>query len=740
MNHGHHGLLALLLTLAPPAPQAAVPGPAAEVGVEAFEAGLLELSALMDERRWDEAYDGFQELLAEHSGQRYAQEHLSSLEADVKRCAFWREHTEPKIEDLLDAEVLMWNRTTGDLALRADGAHLGDFTAHAVSGATVFELPLELCSSWSVTLRGTAGALAEAQVYVVIGGGETSYVVRVGFQAPGSASYSRHEVLKQEGAQSALLAAADPPPVDPGARTEVRVSVAERTLRLQLDKKTVLEGKRDDGGGFGHLAFALVAPAALELLELRGRAERGWFDGLVDDAVQEARDAFDGAWDPTQHLPAWLLAAGRTQGEPVADPGAFPCPETFDLRTAGHPRTAEHLRHAEELFSKGRFDEVLAYARELPEAEIEPIARAFLECLAFFLSDRPREAFEAGERLWTEQPGSLTARYLEAILLAGLEREDEALPLLRQLTQDNPGAWEPWYALTSLLLLLNRPEDAKETLQAGLEHARQTAQLGSFEQRLVLLFKGPPWSRTFEARQGHFLVRSDTDAETCRRVARECAAAYRGYERLLGAAPPRPGASIPVFLFSGASSYRAYAKDALCADAQHTAGLFDRRLQAILVWSSPAHDTLQSTLRHEVLHQYLDARLGALPVWLNEGLAEYYEIAGEERGLPVLGAPHAEHLATLAAQPSLPDVERLVHLAPADFYREGALSYAEAWACVHFLLGSDLARRRLFDDLWQRLAGGEDGSTALSGALGGVDWDAFRAAFERHVGELAHPR
>ena len=366
--------------------------------------------------------------------------------------------------------------------------------------------------------------------------------------------------------------------------------------------------------------------------------------------------------------------------------------------------------------------------------------RQFLGCLAFFLSDRPREAFEVGERLWTEQPGSLTAQYLEGVLLVGLKREDEALPLLRRLTEVNPGAWEPWYALTSLLLLLDRPEDAREALQGGLEHARQTAQLGSFEQRLVLLFKGPPWLRTFEARAGHFLVRSDTDAETCRRVARECAAAYRGYERLLGAAPPRPGTSIPVFLFSGAASYRAYAKDALCADAQHTAGLFDRRLQAILVWSSPAHDTLLSTLRHEVLHQYLDARLGALPVWLNEGLAEYYEIAEEERGLPVLGAPHGEHLATLAALPALPDIKRLVHLTPADFYREGAVSYAEAWACVHFLLGSDLARRRLFDDLWQRLAGGEDSATALSGALEAVDWDAFRVDFARHVAQLSNPR
>jgi hypothetical protein len=737
----HHGLLVFLLTLAPAGPQAAdTAEPAAEAGVDAFEDGLLRLADLMERRRWEEAYDGLLALIDAHAGERWVLDRRAALEADLKRCAFWREHPEPKLADLLAAEVLMWNPTTGDLCLRADGAHLGDFTERALAGGTLFELPLELCSSWSVTLRGTAEALAGAQVYALIDESETSYALCVGHQALGSPTYIRHELIELSGGASVSLAAAAPAPVDPAERTEVRVSVSERTLRLQVNRKTVLEGKRGDGGGFGRLAFALTLPSALESLELRGRAERGWFDGLVDAAVQEARDAFDRAWDPALHLPAWLLAAEASQGGALPDPGPFPLPETFDLRTAGHPRTGEHLRQAEELFAKGRFEEALAYARGLPEADIEPSARAFIECLALSFAERPREAFEAGRKLWTEQPGSLTARYLEALLLVGLKREAEALTLFQRLTEEHPGAWEPWYATTSLLLLLNRPEEADETLHAGLEHARQTAQLEAFEERLVLLFKGPPWLRTFEQRAGHFVVRTDTDAETCRRVARECAAAYRGYERLLGPAPLDAGAYIPVFLFSGVQSYGAYAKDALCADAQHTAGLFDRRLQAILVWSSPSRDTLLCTLRHEVLHQYLDARLGALPVWLNEGLAEYYEIAEEERGLPRLGAPHPEHAAGLAALTALPDLERLIRLTPATFYREADASYAAAWACVHFLRDSSLARRRLFEDLWERLERGEDNATALDGAFGGLDWEAFRADFARHVGELAAPR
>ncbi len=359
--------------------------------------------------------------------------------------------------------------------------------------------------------------------------------------------------------------------------------------------------------------------------------------------------------------------------------------------------------------------------------------RAFLLCTTLYLGDRPLEAFQAGRELWEGQSDSVTARYLEAVLLVALKREEEARGIFEELTQSRPSAWEPWYALASLELLRSRPDAARAALAEGAESVPDPAQLWRFETRLALLSRGPAWERLYEERAGHFAVRSDTDSAACRWVARECARAWREYERRLGPLELAEDVELPVFLFSGEASYRSYAADALQADAQHTAGLFDRRLQAILVWNAPARQTLLTTIRHEVLHHYLDARMGAIPTWFQEGMAEYFE---RPESSTTGALAHPEHLATLARAATLPRLEQLISQAPSAFYGSAQSSYASAWSLLHFLQGSDLERRRVFDVLWQQLDQRTDDASALQAAFGGIDWEAWNAAYAEHVHRL----
>ena len=87
-------------------------------------------------------------------------------------------------------------------------------------------------------------------------------------------------------------------------------------------------------------------------------------------------------------------------------------------------------------------------------------------------------------------------------------------------------------------------------------------------------------------------------------------------------------------------------------------------------------------LRHEVTHGYLHATLPHLPLWLDEGLAEYFEVGPDQRGL------NAAHLAQLNSlenfQPNLARLEQLT--SAADMTQ---LDYAESWAWVYLLLESD---------------------------------------------------
>ena len=95
-------------------------------------------------------------------------------------------------------------------------------------------------------------------------------------------------------------------------------------------------------------------------------------------------------------------------------------------------------------------------------------------------------------------------------------------------------------------------------------------------------------------------------------------------------------------------------------------------------------DRVAEDLRHEVAHGYLHAAIPNLPLWLDEGLAEYFEVGQERKGL------NRQHVDLLMAQKDLtawlPELKRLERLtSAADMTQQ---DYAESWAWVHFLLES----------------------------------------------------
>jgi tetratricopeptide (TPR) repeat protein len=105
---------------------------------------------------------------------------------------------------------------------------------------------------------------------------------------------------------------------------------------------------------------------------------------------------------------------------------------------------------------------------------------------------------------------------------------------------------------------------------------------------------------------------------------------------------------------------------------------------------------------HEYLHYFVRLNLPGLPLWLNEGLAEYYStftVVGEEARV---GLPVETHVRYLQAGSMLP-LERLLAVdttSPA--YNEGdrrGAFYASAWALAHYLLSDPERYQQLMDFL-----------------------------------------
>ncbi len=118
----------------------------------------------------------------------------------------------------------------------------------------------------------------------------------------------------------------------------------------------------------------------------------------------------------------------------------------------------------------------------------------------------------------------------------------------------------------------------------------------------------------------------------------------------------------------------------------------DRQLAVYTSWS----DRIQEDLRHEFTHGLLHAALHSVPLWLDEGLAEYFEVAGDEPG--AVNPKYSDWLATAIQNDWRPDLRRLEQLEKVAQMKQP--DYRESWAWVHFMLhGSPVTRQILLTHL-----------------------------------------
>src|SRR5436853_2080922 len=103
-------------------------------------------------------------------------------------------------------------------------------------------------------------------------------------------------------------------------------------------------------------------------------------------------------------------------------------------------------------------------------------------------------------------------------------------------------------------------------------------------------------------------------------------------------------------------------------------------------------DHLRTDLRHELTHALLHGVLKDVPLWLDEGLAGFFELPPDSDGV---NPQHLEMLRRGPFQPSLGRLERLDQVRQME-----KPEYREAWAWVHLMLRSSPEAKRV---LWEYL-------------------------------------
>ncbi len=139
---------------------------------------------------------------------------------------------------------------------------------------------------------------------------------------------------------------------------------------------------------------------------------------------------------------------------------------------------------------------------------------------------------------------------------------------------------------------------------------------------------------------------------------------------------------VHIYLFDDEDSYAAFVRQHF-PQFPYRRALFVESTAELAVYAHRGPNLL-TDLRHEATHGYLHATYPNLPLWLDEGLAEYFEVG------PSAGE-HPQHAATLQAAADSagwrPDLARLEALTDAGAMTQ--LEYAESWAWARWLIQNE---------------------------------------------------
>jgi len=228
-----------------------------------------------------------------------------------------------------------------------------------------------------------------------------------------------------------------------------------------------------------------------------------------------------------------------------------------------------------------------------------------------------------------------------------------------------------------------------------------------------------------EVRSQHFTVVTNANERTGRRIADQ-------FERMRSVFHVRfphlaidTGSPIIVLAIKDERDFRTLEPQAYLAKGQlKLGGLFlrapDKNYVLMRVDAEGEHP--YAVVYHEYTHLLLGKAAEWLPLWLNEGLAEFYQNTDIRDKDVALGQPSPENLQLLRANRPLPLATLFTVDKNSPYYHEedkGSIFYAESWALTHYLFVKDHHEKtNHLTDYAELLAKNVDPVTAATRAFG----------------------
>jgi len=228
-----------------------------------------------------------------------------------------------------------------------------------------------------------------------------------------------------------------------------------------------------------------------------------------------------------------------------------------------------------------------------------------------------------------------------------------------------------------------------------------------------------------EVRSQHFTVVTEANEKTGRRIADQ----FERMRSVFHVAFPHlsidNGSPIIVLAVKNEKDFRELEPQVYLAKGQlKLGGLFLRAPDKnyVLMRVDAEGDHPYAVIYHEYTHFLLSKAAEWLPLWMNEGLAEFYENTDIRDKDVALGEASRENLQLLRTSRPLPLATLFTVDTNSPYYHEenkGSIFYAESWALTHYLQVKDFQdKTHHLTDYAELLAQKVDAVTAATRAFG----------------------
>ena len=157
--------------------------------------------------------------------------------------------------------------------------------------------------------------------------------------------------------------------------------------------------------------------------------------------------------------------------------------------------------------------------------------------------------------------------------------------------------------------------------------------------------------------------------------------------------------AVQVVIFRSMRSYRDYLAERI-PQLRNRRAIFYKNGDHLAVYAV-YHNALSTDLRHEFTHALLHQSLPFIPLWIDEGVAEYFEETPEQR----VRSKRLSAVRWKSRTGWSPSVSRLERIPSADTMNSN--DYRDSWACVHYLLNHSDESRHLFLNYLSAISAGE---------------------------------